>query len=72
MFAPEVTRAVPLGAITTFRIVSLFGQAAEAVAAWRRARATENALGDLSDRQLADLGIHRGQLAGIAEGLARR
>ena len=63
MFAPEVTRAVPLGSVTTFRVVSLAQRALDAFAAWRNARATEKALRRLSDRQLADIGLHRGEIA---------
>lgn len=71
MFAPEVTRAVPLGSITTFRIVALVQRALDAFAAWRSAHATEKALLRLSDQQLADIGLHRGDIAAVAEDLAR-
>jgi uncharacterized protein YjiS (DUF1127 family) len=72
MSAPELTRAVPLGAAATHRIVALFERAVEAVAAWRRSRATVDALAELSDKQLADIGLTRGDIAEVAETLARR
>ncbi len=71
MFAPEVSRAVPLGAVTTFSFVSLAQRALDAVTAWRHARATEKALLRLSDRQLSDIGLERGEIADVAEVLAR-
>ena len=39
MLAPEITRAVPLGAVTTFRAVSLAQHVLDAFTAWRNARA---------------------------------
>ena len=63
-------RPVPLGSITTFRIVSLFEQTLGAVVAWRNARATEKALRSLSDKQLNDIGLHRGEIIAVAEDLA--
>ncbi len=71
MFAPVVARAVPLGSITTFRIVSLSQRAFDAFAAWRNARATAKALLVLSDQQLADIGLNRGEITELAEDLAR-
>ena len=71
MFAPEVSRAVPLGSATTFRAVSLAQQAFDAFTAWRNTRATEKALLRLSDRQLRDIGLLRGEIATVAENLAR-
>ena len=64
-------RAVPLGAVTTFRIVSLAERAWGAFAAWRNARATERVLAKLSDSELSDIGLHRGDIAAVAERLAR-
>ena len=70
MFAPEVSRAVPLGSVNTFRAVSLAQQALGAFTAWRNVRATEKALLRLSDRQLRDIGLLRGEIATVAEDLA--
>ena len=71
MFAPEVSRAVPLGSVTTFRAVSLAQRAVDALATWRNTRATEKALRRLSDQQLADIGLNRGEILEVAEELAR-
>jgi uncharacterized protein YjiS (DUF1127 family) len=68
----EVNRQVPLGSVTTFRVVSLAERAVEAVRTWRNVRATERSLRDLSDAQLADIGLHRGAIADVAEALAHR
>ena len=71
MLAPEITRAVPLGSVTTVRAVSLAQHALDAFTAWRNTRATEKALLRLSDRQLRDIGLLRGEIATVAEDLAR-
>jgi uncharacterized protein YjiS (DUF1127 family) len=64
-------RPVPLGAVAIFRVVEGFERAIARVRAWRNARGTEAALHNLSDRQLADIGLHRGDIAALAERLAR-
>jgi uncharacterized protein YjiS (DUF1127 family) len=65
-------RQVPLGSITTFRVVSVFERAADAFVSWRNARANAKVLRSLSDRQLDDIGLHRGDIGEVAEQLARR
>ena len=72
VFETTTNRSVPLGAITTFRAVSLFERAIDAAVAWHRARSTRVALRALSDGQLADIGLHRGEIEDVAEALARR
>jgi uncharacterized protein YjiS (DUF1127 family) len=67
----ETNRSVPLGAITTLRVVQLAERAIEAFRAWRTARATAESLAELSDSQLADIGLHRGEIAEVALKLAR-
>ena len=71
MSAFQSNRPVPLGAITAFRLVTLAERAWERFAAWRRARATEEALALLSDAELDDIGLHRGDIAAVAARLAR-
>ena len=72
MSTPSITtRSAPLGAITTFRVTEAVERAFTAVVTWRRARATETALRRLTDKQLADVGLHRGQIVTLAEELAR-
>jgi uncharacterized protein YjiS (DUF1127 family) len=67
MAAYETTRRAPFGAITTLRIASLFGGISAAVAAWNDARVTRNALARLSDRELDDIGLCRGDIEHIAD-----
>lgn len=60
--AVETTRPAPFGAITTYRAINALSRAASAVSAWNDARATRKALGKLSDRQLDDIGLCRGDI----------
>lgn len=62
MAAVETTRPAPFGAITTFRFVQFVGTAFASLAAWNEARMTRNALGKLSDRELDDIGLCRGDI----------
>jgi len=71
MFAPVPSRSVPLGSVTTFRVVSLAQRALDTLLVWHNARATERTLRRLSDQQLADIGLHRAAIADIAANLAR-
>lgn len=72
MSVTQSTRSVPLGAVSTFGVVSLFERAFDAFTAWRSARATAVALAELSDKQLADIGLRRGEIVDVAEKLAQR
>ena len=65
-------RPLPLGTITTHRVVAVVEQTFNRLAAWRRARLTEAALRDLSDLQLADIGVQRGEIADFADALSQR
>lgn len=65
-------RPLPLGTLTTHRVVTAVEQTFTRLAAWRRARQTEAALRDLSDAQLSDIGVLRGDIAGFADSLSRR
>jgi uncharacterized protein YjiS (DUF1127 family) len=62
MAAIETSRPAPFGAIATYRIVSALGRAAEAVTAWNDARVTRKALSKLSDHELDDIGLCRGDV----------
>jgi len=62
MAAVETTRPAPFGAITTYRAINALSRAASVVSAWNHARATRKALGKLSDRQLDDIGLCRGDI----------
>jgi uncharacterized protein YjiS (DUF1127 family) len=65
MAAVNTTRPAPFGAISTFRFVQIVGGTFAAVAAWNDARVTRNALGKLSDRELDDIGLCRGDIDSI-------
>ena len=65
-------RPLPLGTLTTHRAVSALEQAFNRLAGWRRARLTEAVLRDLSDAQLNDIGVRRGEIADGADALAGR
>ena len=62
MAAIVTSRAAPFGAITTFRFFQFFSSLYIAVANWNDARVTRNALGKLSDRELDDIGLCRGDI----------
>lgn len=56
------SRPAPFGAIATFNVVSTFETAFKAVSDWNTKRKTANILSHLSDRELADIGLCRGDL----------
>lgn len=63
MAAYETTRTAPFGAITTYRFIQFVGNVFSAVAEWNDARMTRAALEKLSDRELDDIGLCRGDIA---------
>ena len=62
MAAVETTRPAPFGAITTYRALNGLSSVFGALASWNDARVTRNALGKLSDRELDDIGLCRGDI----------
>lgn len=64
--------AAPFGAITLHRLVAAIEAAPDRLRRWRRARATAAALAGLSDHELADIGLTRGQIDAVAASLAAR
>ncbi|MFN3721642.1 MAG: DUF1127 domain-containing protein [Paracoccaceae bacterium] len=62
MAAYETTRTAPFGAISIFRAVQGVGGMFAAVSAWNDARITRKALSKLSDRELDDIGLCRGDI----------
>ena len=72
MFVSQSPAPTPFGAITTLRVVSLAERTFHAAADFRRRHRTKMALASLTDGQLADIGLHRGQIEGVANGLIRR
>ncbi|MFM2391750.1 MAG: hypothetical protein RLZZ437_3305 [Pseudomonadota bacterium] len=65
MAATEMTRPAPFGAITTYRFVQFADAAISAVKGWNNARMTRNALNKLSNRELDDIGLCRGDIETI-------
>lgn len=47
-------------------VSSFFGTLVSSVVAWNDARVTRNALSALSDRELEDIGLIRGDIEGVA------
>lgn len=62
MAAVETTRPAPYGAITTYRAINAVTNVFGALAAWNDARVTRKALNKLSDRELDDIGLCRGDI----------
>lgn len=62
MAAYETSRAAPMGAVSIFRTVQVFNGVFHAVAGWNNARVTRNSLSKLSDRELDDIGLCRGDI----------
>ena len=62
MAAYETSSAAPFGAISIFRSVRFVTDFVANFATWNDARVTRNALGKLSDRELDDIGLCRGEV----------
>ena len=58
----ETSRTAPLGAITVFHMVQSVSNAVFALRAWNTARVTRKALSKLSNRELDDIGLCRGDI----------
>jgi uncharacterized protein YjiS (DUF1127 family) len=58
----ETSRTAPFGAITVFRMVQSVSNAATSFRVWNAARITRNALSKLSNRELDDIGLCRGDI----------
>jgi len=68
----ETNRTIPLGAVTTFRVISSVERIVERFSKWRSARVTAVALSELSDAQLADIGVRRGEIEDVADRIIHR
>jgi uncharacterized protein YjiS (DUF1127 family) len=62
MAAYETSRTAPLGAISIFRAVQNISNVLTTVAMWNDARVTRKALSKLTDRELDDIGLCRGDI----------
>ena len=58
----ETSRPAPLGAISVIRLVQSARGAAGKFQTWNSGRATRNALSKLSNRELDDIGLCRGDI----------
>jgi uncharacterized protein YjiS (DUF1127 family) len=65
MAAVETTRPAPYGAVTTYRAINALSNVALAFQSWNDARVTRKALNKLSDRELDDIGLCRGDIEHI-------
>lgn len=68
----ESNRSVPLGAVAASRFVAFFERALDVLQARRSAQATAAELSALSDSQLEDIGLTRGDIGAVARALADR
>jgi len=71
MSSRQIVRTAPLGSIAIFHLVARVERLLAVTAAWRLARTTERELRKLSDAQLEDVGLFRGQISDIADALAK-
>jgi len=62
MAAYEPSAAAPVGAISIFRSVPGVRALVATLTAWNDARVTRKSLGRLSDRELDDIGLCRGDV----------
>lgn len=62
MAAYETPRPAPLGALSIFRAVNGVGGMFSMFSTWNDARVTRKALSKLSDRELDDIGLCRGDV----------
>ncbi len=62
MAAYETSRPAPFGAISIFRAVQGVSSMFDMFAAWNDARMTRKALSRLTDRELDDIGLCRGDI----------
>ena len=62
MAAYEASHAAPFGAITVYRMVQSVTHAAGSLKAWNAGRVTRSALHRLSNRELDDIGLCRGDI----------
>ncbi len=58
----ETSRTAPFGAISVFRMVQTATNVAVAFQTWNAARITRKALSMLSNRELDDIGLCRGDI----------
>ena len=60
------SRPAPFGAITSYRAIQAVSALLGSIARWNDARLTQKSLSALSDRELNDIGLCRGDIDLIA------
>jgi len=68
----EPARPAPFGALTVYRMVDLLDQVRMTYNERKLAKATERSLSRLSDRELDDIGLHRGTIEQVSGAIAHR
>lgn len=63
----ETSRAVPFGAVSTFRIINMFDAAISAAVQAYRTHKTEKELHGLTNAQLEDIGLERANIRRVAQ-----
>lgn len=58
----ETSRSVPFGAISTYRVFSSLSNVMAGIKTWNDMRLTRKALSRLSDHELNDIGLCRGDI----------
>ena len=66
MSAFETTRPAPFGATATYQTIKHVSNVLASVKNWNDARVTRKALSSLSDRELDDIGLCRGDIEHIS------
>ena len=67
MTAFDTTRTAYGSSAAVYQIVSFIGRIVASVVAWNDTRVTRNALSGLSDRELEDIGLIRGDIDSVAQ-----
>ncbi len=62
MSAFETTRPAPFGATSTYQVIQFVSNALASVKNWNDARVTRKVLSSLTDRELDDIGLCRGDI----------
>lgn len=69
MAAIEFTRSASSGQLVGGRIINALNKTYATYVAWKAAEATRKELSQLSDHELADIGLCRGDIDNVARGV---
>lgn len=62
----DTSRSAYGSSVAVYSVVTFFSELAASIAAWNDARLTRNALAGLTDRELEDIGLCRGDINVVA------